>query len=97
MGFEPALAGTVESAQQQYFMDQQFKLANGYLRPIPFRDAEYLPVTCSHTFAAVNIVADGPGKVKGLNEDLSTEGFIDHQKCINLCPSWIKPLTDGIP
>ena len=29
---------------------------NGYLKPIPFRDVEYLPVTGSHTFAALNII-----------------------------------------
>ena len=38
--------------------------------------------------AALNIVADGPGRVRGLNEELSTDGYIDHQKAMRLCPSW---------
>ena len=78
-------------------MEKNFKLSNGYLRPVPFDDVEYLPVTGSHMAAALNIVADGPGRVRGLNEELSTDGYIDHQKAMSLCPSWKKPLTDGMP
>ncbi len=40
-------------------MEQNFQLSAGYLKRIDFRDVEYLPVTCSHTFAAVNIVEAG--------------------------------------
>ena len=97
MGFEKALPNTAESAQQEKFMEENFKLSNGYLRPVPFDDVEYLPVTGSHMAAALNIVADGPGRVRGLNEELSTDGYIDHQKAMSLCPSWKKPLTDGMP
>jgi len=97
MGFEKALPNTAESAQQEMFMEENFKLSNGYLRPVPFDDVEYLPVTGSHMAAALNIVADGPGRVRGLNEELSTDGYIDHQKAMSLCPSWKKPLTDGMP
>ena len=97
MGFEKALPNTAESAQQEKFMEENFKLSNGYLKPVPFDDVEYLPVTGSHMAAALNIVADGPGRVRGLNEELSTDGYIDHQKAMSLCPSWKKPLTDGMP
>ena len=65
-------------------------------RPNPFYDTEYLPVTCSHTFAALNIV-DGGEKVRGLHEELSTNGKIDQVKILQLCPSWRKPLAEGIP
>ena len=56
---------------------------------------EYLPVTCSHTFAAVNIAEGG---CKGHDPKLcNEEGFIDKVKVLKLCPSWNKPMTDGIP
>ena len=48
MGFEKALPNTAESSQQEKFMEENFKLSNGYLRPVPFDDVEYLPVTGSH-------------------------------------------------
>ena len=52
--------------------------AAGFLKEIPFRDIEYLPVTCSHTFAAVNIVEGGG---PGLHEELcNEEGNIDKSK-----------------
>ena len=55
MGFEKALDGDPHDEQQK-FNEQKFAEAAGFLKEIPFRDIEYLPVTCSHTFAAVNIV-----------------------------------------
>ena len=55
MGFEKADQGAAASAQSE-FMIRNFEMAHGYLRSIPFYDAEYLPVTCSHTFAAINII-----------------------------------------
>ena len=54
MGFEKAEPGAAASAQSE-FMEKSFEMAHGYLRNIPFYDAEYLPVTCSHTFAALNL------------------------------------------
>ena len=94
MGFEKAERGAAASAQER-FMIRNFDMANGYLRVVPFHDAEYLPVTCSHTFAALNIIEGAD--VKGLHEQLSTNGKIDRVKALQLCPSWKKPMTDGIP
>ena len=94
MGFEKALEGDPHDEQQK-FNEQNFAEAGGYLKEIPFRDIEYLPVTCSHTFAAVNIIeGEGPG----LHEELcNEEGNIDKSKVLQLCPSWQKPMSEGIP
>ena len=86
MGFEKALTGPAASAQEA-FMAENFQLSMGWLKPIPFHDVEYLPVTCSHTFAALNIVEAG-STCRGLHEQLSTDGKIDQQKALSLCPSW---------
>ena len=95
MGFEKAEHGPAASAQQEV-MERNYSLSHGLLRPNPYYDTEYLPVTCSHTFAALNIV-DGGEKVRGLHEELSTSGKIDQVKVLQLCPSWKKPLAEGIP
>ena len=92
MGFEKALEGDPHDEQQK-FNEQNFAEAAGYLKEIPFRDIEYLPVTCSHTFAAVNIIeGEGPG----LHEELcNEEGNIDKSKVLQLCPSWQKRCQRG--
>ena len=92
MDFEPATPGTAASAQEM-FMERNFKLSNDYLKTVPFHDVEYLPVTRSHTFAALNII-DGSSNapVRGLHEELSTDGY----KALKLCPSWKKLRTEGI-
>ena len=95
MGFEKAEPGPAASAQSE-FMSKNFDMANGYLKNIPFFDVEYLPVTCSHTFAALNIIEGGEA-VRGLHDKLSTNGHIDRVKALQLCPSWQKPLADGSP
>ena len=95
MGFEKATPGPAASAQEN-FMLRNFLLADGYLKTIPSRDVEYLPVTCSHTAAALNIV-EGGSACKGLHEDISTGGKIDQEKILKMCPSWRKPMQDGIP
>ena len=95
MGFEKAAAGTAASAQEA-FMARNFNLANGFLKKIPFHDVEYLPVTCSHTFAALNIIEAG-NQCLGLHDKLATDGKIDQAKALKLCPSWKKPMTEGIP
>ena len=60
-----------------------------------FREIEYLPVTCSHTFASVNIIE---GQGPGLHEELcNVQGNIDIAKMLELCPSWNQPMTVGIP
>ena len=56
MGFEKAHSGTAAASVQNEFMTRNFDMSNDYLRTIPFHDVEYLPVTCSHTFAALNII-----------------------------------------
>ena len=84
MGFEKAEPGAAASAQND-FMSRNFDMSNGYLRNIPFHDAEYLPVTCSHTFAALNIIEGAD--VRGLHEELSCNGKIDKAKALQLCPS----------
>ena len=48
MCFEKAQAGTPAASA----MGKNFEFSEGYLRNVPFQDAQYLPVTCSHTFAA---------------------------------------------
>ena len=55
MGFEKQLEGPLRDVQEK-FCEQNFAESNGYLKTIPWRDIEYLPVTCSHLKAAVNIV-----------------------------------------
>ena len=81
--------------EQKAFNIRNFKEGRGYLKDIPFHNVEYLPVTCSHTFAAVNIAEGG---CKGHDPKLcNEEGFIDKVKVLKLCPSWSKPMTDGIP
>ena len=95
MGFEKAAPGTAASAQEA-FMARNYNLAAGYLKTIPFHDVEYLPVTCSHTFAALNIIEAGSACL-GLHEKLATDGKIDQAKALQLCPSWKKPMTEGIP
>jgi hypothetical protein len=94
MGFEKALEGQIRDEQQK-FIEQNFAESNGYLKAIPFRDIEYLPVTGSHVFASVNIVEGGG---PGLHEELcNEEGNIDINKVLELCPSWSKPIAEGIP
>ena len=94
MGFEPQLKGPMHDEQEE-FNDRNFALSYGLLHSIPFRDVEYLPVTCSHTSATANIV-DGGGP--GLHSEIiNDEGNIDKNKIMELCPSWRVPLTQGIP
>ena len=99
MGFEPAGNETAASAKrkdmQVKFNEKNFADAKLYLRTIPFHDVSYLPVTCSHTFAALNII---DGEVQGLHPELTgDDGFVDKQKVLKLCPSWKKAMDDGIP
>ena len=77
-------------------MQNTFGNSDRYLSEIPFHVCEYLPVTCSYMFAAANIVAAGD-RCRGLYGPISTFGRIDQEKTMQLCPSWKKPLTDGIP
>jgi len=60
MGFEKAEPGDAHDEQEK-FNENNFAESGGYLKPIPFRDVEYLPVTCSHTSASVNIIEGGGG------------------------------------
>ena len=94
MGFEKAEHGDAHDKQEK-FNDNNFAEAGGYIKPISFRDVEYLPVTCSHTVAAANIIeGEGPG----LREELCDEkGNIDKSKVLQLCPSWQEALSQGIP
>ena len=69
----------------------------GYLLPIPPFNVDYLPVTCSHTVAALNMLRAEKNTVRGLFEELSTDGYVDRDKVLKFCPSWQKPLQDGIP
>ena len=83
MGFEKALEVDPPDEQQK-FNEQNFAEAAGYLS-----------VTCSHTFAAVNIIEGGG---PGLHEELcNEEGNIDKSKVLQLCPSLQKPMSGGIP
>ena len=66
MGFEKALTEPAASAQEA-FMAKNFQLSMGCLKTIPPHDVEYLPVTCSHTFAALNIIEAG-STCRGLHE-----------------------------
>jgi len=70
-------------------MKKNFEQAGGLLKLIPFHDVEYLPVTCSHTFAACNLLGGG---VKDLAAELCDVGMmIDPHKVRNHCPSRKKP------
>ena len=60
MGFEPQLKGPMHDEQEE-FNDRNFALSYGLLHSIPFRDVEYLPVTCSHTFATRHIIEGASG------------------------------------
>ena len=96
MGFEKALEGSAAASAQQKFMKHNFKSSADLLKPIEWEDTDYLPVTCSHTMAAANIVEAGKACL-GLHPELSTEGRIDTAKILQLCPAWKKALSDGIP
>ena len=94
MGFQKAAPGALHD-EQQAFNDRNFAEGAGYIKAIDFSEVEYLPVTCSHTAATVNIVEGGG---PGFHEELcNDEGYIDKNKVLQLCPSWGKPLADGIP
>ena len=93
MGFQKAAPGPLHD-EQQAFNEKNFAEGNGYIKAIEFRDIEYLPVTCSHTHATVNIVEGGG---PGFHDELCTAGYIDKNKVLELCPSWAKPMTEGIP
>ena len=89
MGFEVAVAPAVRDAQER-FIEKKFADAGGYLPTIPFRDIEYLPVTCTHTMHCVNIIE---GKGPGLHPELCDEhGHVDKDEVLKRCPSWRKPL-----
>ena len=60
MGFEPQLKGQMHD-EQQTFNDRNLAESGGYLNSITFRDVEYLPVTCSHTFATRHIIEGASG------------------------------------
>ena len=76
---------------QQNFHVRNFENSNGMLREIPFDVVEFLPVTGSHAFAALNIIE---GCVRGFDPQLcGDDGMIDLQKVLKLCPSWKK--TNG--
>ena len=95
MGFEKAELPELRK-KQEAFMQKNFGQAGGLLKHIPFHDVEYLPVTCSHTFAACNLAGGG---VKGLYPELrgDEQQMIDRQTVLKLCPTWKKPMEDGIP
>ena len=89
MCFETAGTETAESAKrrnlQLEFNARNFAEAEGYLRTIPHYDLSYLPVTCSHTFAALNIILGG---CKGLHQELTgDDGNVDKPTVLKLCPS----------
>ena len=92
MGFEKGM-GRIRGIQEA-FMHKNYAESNGYLKQIPAHDADYLPVTCSHTFAAVNLANGG---TPGLHPELcDAKGNIDSSKVLQLCPSWAKPMNEGI-
>ena len=94
MGFEKSLDGPTRD-EQEAFMARNFVVSNGFLKKIEPRDADYLPVCCSHTHAALNIISGG---VSGLHPEMcDKDGRTDLQKVLQLCPSWKKPIEEGIP
>ena len=51
-------------------------------------------MTCSHTLAAANLAQGG---TPGLHPELcDAKGVIDNAKVLQLCPSWAKPMSEGI-
>ena len=93
--FEKAGPRASAASAQEEFMEKNFQMSNGYLKKMAYSDVSYLPVKGSHLFAAANIVQAG-NECRGLHEQMSTDGYIDQAKTLQLCPSWNKPLTDGI-
>ena len=99
MCFEPAGTETAESVKRR---DLQLELnartfaeASGHLRTIPHYDLMYLSVTCSHTFAALNIMEGG---CQGLHTELLLGCFSTEIPNILMSyPSWGKPMKEGIP
>ena len=70
---------------QDQFVKTSFEESNGYLKTIEAHEAWYLPVTCSHTFAATNLAQGG---TLGLDPDIcGDDGLIDQAKVLALCPS----------
>ena len=94
MGFEKALSGPLHAVQKA-FNDKKFEEAGGYRKTLDFRDIEFLPTTCSHTAAAINIIEGGG---PGLHEELcNAEGNVDIAKVLALCPSWEQAIKNGMP
>ena len=80
--------------EQANFNKRNFAKACGYLKEIPWRDIEYLPVSGSHTAAAINIAEGG---VPGLHAELCNEkGHVDTNIVLQRCPSLEKPMVEGI-
>ena len=94
MGFEKAELPELQKKQNE-FMKRNFEQAGGLLKEIPYNDIEYLSITCSHTFAACNLLGGG---VKDLAAELCDIGMmIDPHKVRNHCPSRKKQMEEGIP
>ena len=92
MGFEKATGA--EGKLQDDFMKKNWEESNGYLKELPVEDINYLPITCSHTMATCNLVDGG---CKGLYPEFCDEnGIMCKDKILAICPSWSKPLDEGI-
>ena len=56
--FEKAASAQLKEKQEE-FNKKNFEMCKGCLKEIPHHDIEYLSITCSHTFAACNLVGGG--------------------------------------
>ena len=84
MCFEKAASAHLPEKQKE-FNEKHFEQAGGLLKEIPYNDIEHLSITCSHTFAACNLLGGG---VKDLAAELCDVGMmIDPHKVRNHCPS----------
>ena len=63
--WDPAYVGGELLESETY--DKNFEQVGGLLKVIPFHDIEYLPATCSHTFAACS------GLIRQQYDDRPTE------------------------
>ena len=94
MGFQPAASALLRNKQKK-FNEQIVDASSRLLRKIPFSNIEYLSLTGSNSFAALNIIE---GQVRGIDPRLCDDNMmINREKVLELYPSWKKPISDGIP
>ena len=89
MGFQPAASALLRNKQKK-FNEQIADASSGLLRNVHFSKIEYLSLTGSNSFAALNIIE---GEVRGIDPRLCDDNMmINEAKVLELYPSWKKPI-----